>query len=335
MRTLLLLIALTLLATPAFSRDNPLEPFAKSVGGIWVAEEALENPDAPYVMTQAEWGLERRTIRSHVWNVADGKKTLIMEGGVYWHPGHKRAVTWAVDSSGTVMEATMAIEEDVLVSKWRFVTEGQSAEGENRTTYTGNDILVAEEFMMTPDGLRHFRTRKMVRKPVDWRETEPAEEGEAETPAGMKLMERHVGGNWVVVRDAWDADDDADFYRVNWGFGRRIAYIRTFELTKGKVTKKFEGAHYWHPRRKEVVFFQVGLDGTLFEGTSSEERDVQQATWTAWHEGREIKLRQTIRFTGKDTSKSTIFEQDNGRWDQQMFVEFVRKQEGWQKRREE
>lgn len=335
MRILAALFVIALLTisagTPAEGQRvqaNPLEPFAKMIGGIWVSEDAVKDPDSTYVKTRADWGVNKRVIRSRVWQVTGRNERLIMEGGIYWHPGRKEAVMWAVDEGGAVMEGVYSVEEGVMLSKWKYFTSRQTVEGENRTSYSGDDSMVIEEYFHMSGELRHARTRKMVRKDADWGETKLVEAAK-DTPSELKLLEPHVGGKWVESVDGSDPRVIYNCYSVEWAVSRRLARISTFAVTGNRPTQTHEGAHFWHPSRNEVVFIQVSDKGEVLEGVSSQTEDEQVSTWKTYRDDREHEYRQSFRFKDEDTSDCKIAMKVGEEWKESPTFHFLRKPLDW------
>lgn len=115
-------------AAPAPPDPNPLAPFARLVGSDWIAK----NMRVTY-----EWGLGKRSIRSHSFITGGGKDQLTYESFYAWHPQKKAIVAHAYGGSGFEFEGTTMARADGLETV--FVANGAEKVTNYRETFTYPD----------------------------------------------------------------------------------------------------------------------------------------------------------------------------------------------------
>jgi hypothetical protein len=118
--TVAAIIALTLFgiadvgATSA-AQEDPLEPFARLMGGTWYGEGSEHS---------FEWGVGKRSVTADSYFIGeDGEPTLVSQGLWYWDPeaGTIRGVTIAIEMPFEVMEMRSRFDDDMLINELRAI----------------------------------------------------------------------------------------------------------------------------------------------------------------------------------------------------------------------
>ncbi len=114
-RRLLALVALTGLVLPARAADepkpaDPLEPFARFVGGAWESEGDFK------VHIAYEWGLNKKLLKIKSYLSGKDGFQLVYESAVYWHPEKKQVVFQSVSAKGGLFEGVMTAKDNVYTS---------------------------------------------------------------------------------------------------------------------------------------------------------------------------------------------------------------------------
>jgi hypothetical protein len=127
-RRLLTLVALTGLVLPARAADepkpaDPLEPFARFVGGAWESEGDFK------VRVVYDWGLNKKLLKIKSYLSGKDGFQLVYESGVYWHPEKKQVVFQSVSAKGGLFEGVMTAKDNVYTSVFT------SFDGDKATRY--------------------------------------------------------------------------------------------------------------------------------------------------------------------------------------------------------
>jgi hypothetical protein len=141
-----------------------------------------------------------------------------------------------------------------------------------------------------------------------------------------------VGGEWVAEPGHEDPRLPHGRFKVEYGMGKKLLNDKTFWFTKGEGNQIYEGATYYHPGKKQVVFYQVAKNGELYEGTISEEEGVSVSKWTAYSADKTTEYKQTSKYLDNDTLESTVFVKEGDDWKVMHTFKFHRKASGWDKK---
>jgi hypothetical protein len=114
-RRLLTFVALAGLVLPARAADDskaadPLEPFARFVGGAWESEGDFK------VHVAYEWGLNKKLLKIKSYLFGKDGFQLVYESAVYWHPEKKQVVFQSVSTKGGLFEGVMTAKDNVYTS---------------------------------------------------------------------------------------------------------------------------------------------------------------------------------------------------------------------------
>jgi hypothetical protein len=322
--------------TPEAKPANPLEAAARAVGGIWVEESEVKNPDGKYVKTQTVWDVNQKALLSKAWQVSGDDETLVFEGGIYWHPKRKERVMWAVASNGAVMDGTVTPKDDTQTTVWTLCSEGMTLEGENRATYIDDDTITTDEFVKSQKGLQKTRTLRMVRQKEDWKPTtdkdsDGQEDAEPAKPSSLEESAKQVGGMWVADKGVADPAAGYNYFRADWGVGKKMLRSTTWAVKGGKTILLYGGAQYWHPGRNELTFHEIGRNGEVYIGRVVEQDGAQVHHFISYTSDAETRFEQHVRFEDKDTISSKVLMVKDGESKQVLTFKFVRKPDGWPK----
>jgi hypothetical protein len=127
-RRLLAFVALSgLTLAPSRADDakpaDPLEPFARFVGGAWESEGDFK------VRVVYDWGLNKKLLKIKSYLSGKDGFQLVYESGVYWHPEKKQVVFQSVSAKGGLFEGVMTAKDNVYTSVFT------SYEGDKATPY--------------------------------------------------------------------------------------------------------------------------------------------------------------------------------------------------------
>jgi hypothetical protein len=114
-RRLLTLLACVGLALPAARADeprsaDPLEPFARFVGGAWESEGDFK------VRIVYDWGLNKKLLKIKSFLIDKDGPNLVYESSVYWHPEKKEVVFQSVSAKGGLFDGVMTTKGNVYTS---------------------------------------------------------------------------------------------------------------------------------------------------------------------------------------------------------------------------
>ncbi len=319
---------------PEEQAPNPLEAAARAVGGIWVDESEVKEPDGKYVKTQTVWDVNQKALLSSVWQVDGEEQTLLMEGGIYWHPGRKERCLWSVSADGSVMQGVVVPDGDNQTTTWTLFGDGFKFEGESRATYVDNDTITTEEFMKSARGLRQVNARRMVRQKEDWKpatdkDSDGQEDAEPAKPSSLEQSAKQVGGIWVTDKGVADPSSGYNYFRAEWGVGKKVLRSTTWAVRDGKTIQLYGGAQYWHPGRNELTYHEIGRNGEVYIGTVVEHDGTQLHRFTSYTADAETRYEQHVRFDDKDTISSRVLMFKDGEGKEVMTFKFIRKPDGW------
>ncbi len=145
--------------------------------------------------------------------------------------------------------------------------------------------------------------------------------GEEEVPAAQdKLapLAAFVGGEWAT-RGYWSNGEELRARNIfAWGVGKKIIKVRTYATrSDGEEYLRYEAVMAWHPRKKSLVEISFAYDGRIQEYILEPAGDdTLRIGWTPYYEGDQPKIRQTLRFVGRDRFVWQVFARAEDGWEQ-------------------
>ena len=112
---LLACVALIGLTLPIARADDPrpadpLEPFARFVGGAWESEGDFK------VKIVYEWGLNKKLLKIKSFLIGKDGPKLVYESSVYWHPEKKEVVFQSVSGQAGLFDGVMTVKGNTFTS---------------------------------------------------------------------------------------------------------------------------------------------------------------------------------------------------------------------------
>jgi hypothetical protein len=130
----------------------------------------------------------------------------------------------------------------------------------------------------------------------------PAARADDATGAGKLAPLSRFVGQWTLDAEWTDGTPLKARAEYEWGLEKRILRGRTFLLgAEGKERQRYEDIMAWDARRASIVDASFSVDGAVNEIIVEEkDDDTLLWGWKPYVEGREGRVRQTIRFEGND-----------------------------------
>ncbi len=139
-------------------KTNPLEPFARLVGGEWHLEGSYQ---------VFEWGVGRLSVKVSSYFMVDGEPQLISEGLWFWHPGREKivGVATAVNMPVVFFDYTTRFEADKVVSELQaFALSGEASDYVETWEFTDDDHYLWTLEAKTDENLTKVMAGTFVRK---------------------------------------------------------------------------------------------------------------------------------------------------------------------------
>jgi hypothetical protein len=142
---IVLVVALTVCLVPLAVPEEPpdrLAPFARLLGGEWVARGAVvnENETATLdIVVTYRWGVNRKHVRSESYVVRDGERRLEFEAMIGWHPRDETLVFFSFSAEGAVFEGTVLTRGDELEFRWEAFEENNVTSYRQNLRFSGSD----------------------------------------------------------------------------------------------------------------------------------------------------------------------------------------------------
>jgi hypothetical protein len=141
------------------------------------------------------------------------------------------------------------------------------------------------------------------------------EKGSAEANPFAPL-ERFVGGQWVT-HGRWASGEELHARAVfEWGIARKIITAKVYVKNGASEYQRYEEVLAWHPKKKCLFEMTFAFDGHISETVIEKEGEGLRFGWTPYDSTEENKVRQTIRFQGKDSYVWTVFLKGKDGWKQ-------------------
>jgi hypothetical protein len=138
--------------------------------------------------------------------------------------------------------------------------------------------------------------------------------GPAKPTNRLAPLERFVG-EWVID-GRWSNGQELHARSVyEWGVGRQVLKARTYVRDGDREYQRYDAVLAWHPRKNslfEISFsFQGEVSEYLIEATDADTLLIGSKPYTESQPG---KVRQTIKFTGRDSFRWTVTLQTDQGW---------------------
>jgi hypothetical protein len=141
----------------------------------------------------------------------------------------------------------------------------------------------------------------------------------------MVGMGRFVG-EWEV--DAKWADGNRLQGRTvyAWSLGKKILTTKSFVGKGDKEYQRYEGVMAWHPAKKSLFHISFAYDGAVSETiVENKDNDTIQIGFKSFDPAKPSRVRQTIKFLGKDKFRWTVELKDGEGWKQLIDATWKRK----------
>lgn len=158
----------------------------------------------------------------------------------------------------------------------------------------------------------------MVMAAAKTRAEEPTDRGDL-APLARLVGEWNLEAKWV---DGTPVRARA-VYR--WGLGGTIMTARMFVIDGADERQRYEEVMAWDRRRQSIVDISFSVDGAINEIlVEPRDDDTLLFGWTPYHPSKAGKVRQTIRFDGKNRYVWIVERNAEGAWKQIMEGTWVR-----------
>jgi len=170
-----------------------------------------------------------------------------------------------------------------------------------------------------------------------------AQEGDEPQPKAEKspavdplaLAGKAVGGEWVDEKGIKDPSAPHGRFISTWGMGKKIVYSKTYWVKDRKPVQIYEGASYWHPSRKLVVYFEIPAAGGLYEGEVEEKDGVSIARFKDITDKGVVEYEQRGKYLDDDTMESGVYVKKGDEFVLSHSFKFHRKPIGWELAKED
>jgi hypothetical protein len=130
-------------------------------------------------------------------------------------------------------------------------------------------------------------------------------------------LERFVGGEWVTD-GRWASGDPLRARGVyEWGVGKKFIRAYTYVQDGDREYQRYEGIMGWHPKKRSLFEISFAFDGAVSEYMiESKDANTLLIGFTPYGEDQDNKVRQTIKFTHRDTFVWTVSLKADAGWHQ-------------------
>jgi len=141
----------------------------------------------------------------------------------------------------------------------------------------------------------------------------------------MAPLDRFAG-EWSVEGKWSDGSSLRARAVYEWGLGKKILKAKTFVMDGAKEYQRYEGILAWHPEKKSLYEISFAFDGAISEVLiESKDKDTLRLGWKPFAEGKESKVRQTIRFLDGDHFQWVVELKAGEEWKQLIDAAWKRK----------
>lgn len=158
-----------------------LEKAGKAVGGVWVEQAGIDDPNAPHGKFSSEWGINKKMLKGKTWWLQDGKDTLIYEGIQFWHPDEEKLMHYEVGFTGGIFDGASELKDGKWINKFTSYEGGKTVEYEQHGEYLNDNTMTSIVYVKQDGKLKKFREYKFYRKPKGWPNEDADEEKDDET----------------------------------------------------------------------------------------------------------------------------------------------------------
>ena len=135
--------AMIFLALPATQADepspppaDPMQPFARFVGGAWETEGDFK------VHVAYEWGINKKLLKIKSFLVGKNGPQLTYESVVYWHPQKKEVVFQSISAKGDIFDGVMTPKGNVYTSVFTSYEGGKAVPYRQTLEFVDDDHVL-------------------------------------------------------------------------------------------------------------------------------------------------------------------------------------------------
>jgi hypothetical protein len=133
-------------------------------------------------------------------------------------------------------------------------------------------------------------------------------------------------GEWEV-HGRWASGDELHARNViEWGIAKKFITARTFVKDGAREYQRYDAVMGWNPKKKSLFqtsyTYNGDINDTIIEPL---EKDTLHIGWKPFDESEPSKVRQIIKFTGKDSYVWTVLLNEGGEWKKLMEATWTRK----------
>jgi hypothetical protein len=134
-------------------------------------------------------------------------------------------------------------------------------------------------------------------------------------------LERFLG-EWTITAQ-WTLGEKREDLQARsvyeWGIAKKFITAKTFVMKGNEEYQRYEGTLGWHPRKKSLFEVSLSFEGEVSEFLiESKDQETLLLGWTPYGPGAPDRIRQTIKFTDKDSFQWIVeLKMDDG-WKQIM-----------------
>ena len=131
----------------------------------------------------------------------------------------------------------------------------------------------------------------------------------------LEAMARFVGGAWIGEgKGPGGTNDFHTKVAYEWGLNRRLLKLKSFLVRGGAEQPAYETVYFWHPGRRQILFYSISAQGGLFEGTTKANGDTFESQFTSYQGEQATTYRQTVRFVDADHTEWTVHAKKGEEW---------------------
>jgi hypothetical protein len=143
-----------------------LEIAGKAVGGEWVDQKGIDDPEAPHGRFICTWGVNNKIVLSKTYWANKGKAVQIYDGSTYWHPEKKCAVSFSIGAEGQVHEGTVEEKDGVSIVRFQVLSAAGATDWEQHGKYLDKDTMESTVYVKKDGKLVPSHVFKFHRKEI-------------------------------------------------------------------------------------------------------------------------------------------------------------------------
>ncbi|MBI4718520.1 MAG: SRPBCC domain-containing protein [Planctomycetes bacterium] len=140
--------------------------------------------------------------------------------------------------------------------------------------------------------------------------------GEGEAVSGPLASLARLVGAWHMDGTWEDPSKGSIRVENEWGLNHRVLKTKSFRVSESGEQLVYETFSFWHPQKKQIVFYSISAGGTVYDGVIAAEGDTLTYTWAGYAADSVTDYRQTLRFPDDGTYIWTVFVKDTEEWKQ-------------------